>query len=163
MRQTKHVTYLEDGQELRFHIEQMSAMELIRWCAKLTALLSRSGLDAPAGGDPLDVAKMLHTREKSALLNFLTQLGSDEALELFNDLLACCHHISAPNSMTQLSPELVDGIISDPRTLLKLQGEALMLNLGFMLPEGAAKDLLANPSGFLKSKTLTDTPQNPLL
>ena len=147
MRKTKTITLIEDGQELKFLIKQMSAMGLTRWCAHLAFVLGKTDFELPGGADPADMANTLKERGLGRLLRGLSGLDVNDVQPLMDELLACCYHVSGPNSMTQLTPDIVDGIVGEMLTLLRLQGEALELNLGFMLPEGTVADLFASLSG----------------
>ena len=150
MRKTKNITLIEDGRELRFQIKQMSAMDLARWCGRALCLLTGPGLDGGRGQDPADFAALLEKHGKPGALRALMGLDMDKVQPLIDDLLACCHHINGPNSLTQLTPDLLDGIISDLRTLMRLLAEALAVNLDFFNPEGEQKagHMTACPSGF---------------
>ena len=156
MRKTKNITLIEDGQELRFQIKQMSAMELARWCGQALCMLTGPGLAASRGEDPADFAALLEKHGKSGALRALMGLDMDKMQPLIDGLLACCSHISGPNSLTQLTPGVVDGIISDVRTLMRLLAESLEVNLGFLKPEGnpAAEPAAASPSGSQAPETL---------
>lgn len=155
MRKTKNVTIIEDGQELRFLVKQMPATALSRWTTQAMLLLSRLGVDA-SRNDPVGAAQVLRERGDGKLLCGLAGLSVDDLEPLQNDLLACCYHISGPNSMTRLTPDIVDSIVSDMCTLFKLENEALELNLGFMLPEGGLSGLFANPSGCQTTQPTSD-------
>ena len=156
MRKIKNITLIEDGRELRFQIKQMSAMELARWCGQALCLLTGPGL-APSGGeDPADFAALLEKHGKSGALRALMGLDMDKVQPLIDGLLACCSHISGPNSLTRLTPDILDGIISDLGTLMRLLAEALAVNLDFFNPEGdqTASPAAASPSGSQAPETL---------
>ncbi len=149
MRKTKNITLLEDGQELKFLIKQMSAMQLLRWSMQLAGLLGKSGLDVSGikPNDPRIIAEALNNHSQADVLQALGRLDLDDVQPLIDALLACCSHITGPNSLTRLDADLVDSIIGNPNTLTTLLGEAAMLNLGFWLPEGKLEDLGASLSG----------------
>lgn len=155
MRKTKNITLFEDGRELKFLIKQMSAMNLARWCAHLTFALSRGGLALPGGEDPAVAAQTLKAHGLGGLLRALGGLDVDEMQPLMDELLACCYHLSEPGSMTQLTPGIVDSIISELPTLMKLAAASLELNLDFIVPEGSITDRFANPSGFHQAPATT--------
>lgn len=134
MRKTKNVTIMEDGQEIKFHIKQMSATQLESWIIRALLLAGGSGLAVPEGADIQAAGAYLAGRGFGALGG----LEYSKIEPLMNDLLACCYHITGDNSMTQLNPGVVDGIIGDVRTLFELRKEALALNLGFLGPEGVS-------------------------
>ena len=145
MRQTKHITLYEDGQELRFFIKQMPATELERWCIRAMGLLARGGFELPGTDDMSGLSEILRDQGTKGLLRILGHLDFEDIAPLLDALLGCCHHISGPNSMTQLTPDIVDGIISEMPNLRALRLEALSLNLGFSKPEG--KDAGASRAG----------------
>ena len=149
MRKTKNITLIEDGEELKFLIKQMTAMQLVRWTMKLTSLIGKTGLGVPGAkdNDPAALADALNTHGVKEVLEGLSRLEPDDVQPLIDGLLACCHHISGPNTLTRLNEDLLDGIISDPRTLTALLRESAILNLGFWLPVRAMAGLRANLSG----------------
>ena len=136
MRKQKNITIIEDGQELRFTIKQMPASELEIWCLRLAGLFARSNLGLPVADGAMAIGEMLREKGLSGLLEALGRLEIDEIRPLLDGLLGCCQYISEPNSLTRLTPQVVDGIVSDVRSLFRLRKEALELNLGFLLPEG---------------------------
>ncbi len=166
MRKNKTVIITENGQELKFLIKQMPAMQLARWCGQGLCLLfnSRGGASGASGlscagalgdpGAPSANAPEEFTTQIQRYGNFET-LACAMALDMANiqplvdELLTCCYHLSGPNSMTQLTPGVSDGIIGELPTLLKLLAEALALNLDFLWPDGTPTEdtALADPSG----------------
>ena len=156
MRKTKNITLIEDGEELKFLVKQMSAMQLIRWTMKLTGLIGKAGLGVPQAkdNDPAALTDALNAHGVKDVLAGLGRLEPDDVQPLIDGLLACCHHINGPNSLTQLTPDLLDGIINDPRTLTALLRESALLNLGFWLPVRDMADLRANLSGSPAGETL---------
>ena len=149
MRKTKNITLMEDGQELKFLIKQMSAMQLLRWTMQLAGLLGKSGLEVPGAkpNDPRIIAEALNTHGQAGILAALGRLGPDDIQPLIDGLLACCRHVTGPNSLTRLDAALVDSIIGNPHTLTALLREAAMMILDFWMAEGILEDLGASLSG----------------
>ena len=123
-------------------------MRFINWAGKLAKLIGKSEMELPQAGphDHSVIADALNKHGEKGMLAALARLDMDEVQPLINELLACCSHVSGPNSLTELNPDLVDGIISDPRTLMALLRESALLNLGFCLPGRDMAELRANLS-----------------
>ncbi len=150
MRKTKSITLKDDGQELNFFIKQMSALETERWGVRLLKVLAKGDLDVPDLNDISSFSGLLLGDGLGKMIRAFGEADLGELYELLDDLLACCHHVSGPNSMTRLTPELTDSIISNVKTLFRLRQEAFMLNLGFIFPEGTEEGApLSGPQALL--------------
>lgn len=131
MRKEIVVTLQDRGNDLTFKIKEMSASQLESWMIRALLLASAAGVAVPDGAN-------LHAAGAFLSDKGLTALGGvdfEKAKPLLDELLGCCYHVTGANSMTRLTPEVVDGIICDVSTLLKLRAEAVKLNLGFLKPD----------------------------
>ena len=168
MRKSKTVIFTENGQELKFLIKQMPAMQLARWCGKGLCLLfnSRGGASgafaasdgpaAPRAGAPEELAAQIQRYGNFHTLACAMTMDMSNIQPLVDEMLTCCYHLSGPNSMTQLTPGVTDGIIGEVPTLLKLLTEAVALNLDFIWPEGTTMEetTSADPSGSQNAEVL---------
>ena len=125
---------LQDGERsLNFKVKQMSATQLESWIIRAILALGKGGVDVPQGADIRAAGEYLSRHGLAAL----GRLDYEQVKPLLDELLTCCWHVTGQNSMTQLIPEVVDGILEDVCTLFKLRLEAIKLNLGFLGPEAA--------------------------
>ena len=154
MRKQKNITIIDDGQELRFVIKQMPASELEIWCLRLAGLFARGNLGMPMADGATAIGEMLREKGLAGLLETVGRFDVEELRPLLDGLLGCCRYVAEPNSLTRLTPQIVDGIVSDVRSLFLLRKEALELNLGFLLPEGTA------PGGGLSGPQGKDRPEH---
>ena len=131
MRKEKIITLNDRGHELTFKIREMPALKLESWLMRAGLLLAGTGAfdgkDVTSAGEAISRAgKVLSQGGISAL----AQIDYEKAQPLLDDLLACCTRTDAGIEQ-RLTPETVDGIIEDVRTLFALRKEALALNVGF--------------------------------
>ena len=171
MRKSKTVIFTENGQELKFLIKQMPAMQLARWCGQGLSLFfnSRGGASGASGapgvsdgpatpraGAPEELAAQIQRYGNFQTLACTMALDMSHIQPLVDEMLTCCYHLSGPNSMTQLTPGVTDGIIGEVPTLLKLLTEAVALNLDFIWPEGTTMEetTSADPSGSQNTEVL---------
>lgn len=126
---------LKDGdQELTFRVRQMPATKLESWIIRAALLIG-----GVAGSDMPGLDGIRDGREAGSyimgnlkgLLPRLGQLDYEKAKPLMDELLACCWR-KIDRHEQQCLPENVDDFIQDVSTLLKLRGEALKINLGFL-------------------------------
>lgn len=130
MRKETIITLSDDGKELKFRVRQMSASHLYDYIIRLVLALSHSGLKL-TDGDEADLSKV----GEHIMANGLQALRGVEhgmAKPLLDEMLACCSRISDSGVEQVVTPDSLDGFISDPRTIFKLQFEAAKLNFGFL-------------------------------
>lgn len=138
MRKEKIITLNDRGKDLTFKIREMPAMKLEAWLIQAGLLLAGTGAfdgkDVSTPGDAIQKAgAVLSQGGISALAN----IDYEKAKPLLDDLLACCTRTDAGIEQ-RLTPDTVDAIITDVRTLFALRKEALTLNLGFFMGAGAS-------------------------
>ncbi|MDR2160561.1 MAG: hypothetical protein LBO77_00220 [Desulfovibrio sp.] len=135
------ITLQDRDQELIFKIREMSATRLESWMIRALLLIASSGVDTPDGADIQAVGEYLAERG----LRALGGIEYEKASPLLDEMLACCSRV-VEKVEERCTPQTVDAYILDVSTLVRLRMEAAKLNLGFLLPEGAAAD--EKPSGF---------------
>lgn len=139
MRKEKTITLSDRGRELTFKIKEMPALQLERWLIRAGLLLAAAGfIDTAAvqndAGAAVEAAGKAFAEQG---LKALAAVEYDKAEPLLNELLGCCSHCGAGIEQ-KITPEIVDGIIEDVRTIFALQKEAAALNLGFFAEGKAA-------------------------
>lgn len=127
MRKEKTLTLMEDGKELRFHLQQMSAFDFECWLACLANLLRHIGHDIPPGVEARFVAEAFLSK------GFVTQAaigrGAGMASRLLDEMLQCATYVDDQGQHIPLTPEVVECIIDQATTLMNLRAEILALNM----------------------------------
>lgn len=146
MRKEKVIVLNDRGRELTFKIREMPATRLESFIIRAGLLLAGSGL-LKSGGNPasMDAGAAIDAAGKAIAeggLSALAQLDPAKVQPLLDELLGCCSHM-VDGMGHPLTPETVDGVIEDIKTLFALRKEALILNFDFF---GAA-GLFASPPG----------------
>lgn len=151
-RKEEYITIEDGGNRLLIQIKQMSAIQQERWLNRMLILLCGNTETAHMASE-LDVKRLISkfqqgklTEEKlvqgeggldkflGALVGVLGALDYEKVEPLYNELLGCCSHVPDPNNRLfciQLTPDNVESIIMDFRTLYKLRWQALKLNFNF--------------------------------
>lgn len=125
-RKEKFITLDDGGNQLKFRVTQMSATTTKNWLIKLVfAVAPGMGFD--------DGVKVLDGMSIEGIIAAIGKSGDESrAKELLDGLLACCRHVTKSGAETQLVGDaVIDGIISDFRTLFKLYQEAGQITLDF--------------------------------
>ncbi len=129
------VNIQDDKHELTFRIKQMPATQLESWIIRAALVLAGAG-----GGNEFEEMKVIKDGQEAGtylannLGRILPRLGSldyEKAKPLLDELLACCWH-KIDKYEQHCTPEYIDSIIQDVRTLFKLRVEALKVNLDFL-------------------------------
>ena len=132
MRKEKTITLKDRERELTFKVREMSATQLESWIIRAGLLLAGTGMleSAEVSKGAGDVMAQAGKAIAEGGLSALGKMDYEKAKPLLDELLACCTRIDG--GMEQhLTPEVVDGIIEDVKTLFALRKEALALNFGF--------------------------------
>lgn len=139
MRKESVITIDDRGTPLTFRVKEMSAMQLESWLMRAVILIVGSG-GKTSGIMDLQVAG------KKLLESGITALGNvdyEKAKPLLDELLGCCSRKIDGGMDQKCTPEMMDGVVQDVRTIFKLRMEALKLNLGFFgVGEGSPLDSL---------------------
>lgn len=134
MRKEKLVKIQDRGRELTFKIKEMPASQAERWIIRLGLLLAGTGLveksvvQNDAGATSIEIGKLLAS---SGIISALAKIDYEKAAPLYDELLGCCSYVVSGAMDQPLTPELVDGIVEDVKTLFLLRKEAAMLNFDF--------------------------------
>lgn len=123
MRETKEIILQDRGNSLTFVIEQMPATKMQKLIAKGLFLLAGTGL---AEAD----FSTLQKEFKNKGFALLRGIDVDKAEELVNELYSCAKH-KVDNMQVPLTPQNIDSIITDVRTLFTLEKEILAFNFDF--------------------------------
>jgi hypothetical protein len=132
----ENIITIKDGdQELTFRVKQMPATKLEGWLIRAALLIAGAGAGAGLPGleglrDGREAGVWL-LQNAPSLLPRLGHLDFEKAKPLMDELLACCWRKIGSHDQ-QCLPESVDDFIQDVGTLLKLRGEAIKINLGFL-------------------------------
>jgi hypothetical protein len=144
MRKTKEVTIEDGGNRLTFRIRQMPATQLESWMMRAiiqVAGASGSNADMPSGA----ALEQLFSGENAEtnLVKIISGLDYEKAKPLLDEMLACCYRVEGQAEI-RCTLEIMDGMISDVKSLWALRKEALSLNLGFI--KGGTESGLPSPA-----------------
>ena len=132
------------GSLLKFRIEEMPATKLHNWMIRAALALSGGGGEIISeAGSVRQLVDYLRTHGEEGLFKLLQSLEFEKVQPLLDELLGCCIRTDAGADQRLDNPDNIDGVISDVRTIFKLQLESAKLNLGFFGSEPAAE----SPSG----------------
>lgn len=102
-----------------FIVKEMPATQMDAWLTRAIGVL---GADKTL----LDVLSL----SMSELILNLSKNNYDETKVLLDELLACCS-FKSDNGLVPMKNDMVDGVIEDWTTIVRLKNEAFALNLGF--------------------------------
>ena len=131
MRKEKTVILNDRGNELTFKVREMPATQLESWLLRAGLLLAGTG-----AFDGKDVTNANEAIAKAGAvlsnggISALASLDYIKVQPLLDELLGCCIRTDAGVEQ-RLTPDTVDGIIEDVKTLFALRKEALSVNLSF--------------------------------
>ena len=136
MRKETTIILDDRGRELTFKIKEMPALKLESWIIRAGLLLAGTGLLELRTADAPDAGELARNAGQIMAEKGLSALGAidyERARPLLDELLFCCSHV-VDGVARPLTPETVEGIIEDVKTLFALRKEALSLNFGFFGP-----------------------------
>lgn len=128
MRKSIEVTITEDGAPITFRVQQWAATEKERWIIRaLLALAGSAGgsMDIDLGGGVNADALMSELGRKG--LGIFAGLKYETVAPLMDDLLACCFH-KVGAAEIRCTPDNIDGVLTDVKSLFRLRREAFMVN-----------------------------------
>lgn len=138
MRKHVDITLTDNGNELTFRITQMSAVALEDWLIKVALVLARAGFLDSAELDDVDgltavadAAKKIFTSSGVTLSHMKNIDYAKDIKPLILDLYTCVQRKS-DKAFTQVTETLLDQIVTDPRTLLRLKAEIIKAHLDFL-------------------------------
>jgi hypothetical protein len=144
VRKTKEITIEDGGARMTFRIRQMPATQLESWLMR--AIIQAA--DAAGSGAELAPGAGLEQifsgeNAETNLVKIVGGLDYDKAKPLLDEMLACCYRVDGQAEI-KCTPEIMDGMISDVKSLWTLRKEALTLNLGFI--KGGTESGLPSPA-----------------
>ena len=145
MRQEKIVTLNDRGEELTFKIKEMPATQLQKWLLRAGMILLSSGvlsdLERGQAEDGNIIGAALGAVSRGGISIFKdARIDIDAVQPLIDELLKCCYRMSEGVAV-QVTPEIVDAMITDIRTLFALEAEAAKINFNFF-GQGKPSDTL---------------------
>lgn len=141
MRKEK-IIEIEKGRDKgkKFKIVEMSAYSADTWATRALMLILSSGATMP---DDIDKDDLQGIGGLSTVLKYglkgLTSASYEKAKPLLDELLGCCYYIPEGYNSIQLTPSVVDTIVEDVVTLMKLKMEAFTLHFDFLEDGESAK------------------------
>lgn len=136
MRKEKTITLNDRGRELAFKIREMPATRLESWIVRAGLVLASTGiLDSKS---ITDAGEAIQAAGKIIAEGGLAALGNvdyDKVQPLLDELLGCSEHM-VDGIGHKVTPDTVDGIIEDVKTLFALRKEVITLNFDFFAPDG---------------------------
>lgn len=136
MRKEKIVTLNDRGRELSFKIREMPATRLESWIVRAGLLLASTGvLDSKSITDASDAIQAAGKVIAEGGLAALGNVDYDKVQPLLDELLGCCEHM-VDGIGHKVTPDTVDGIIEDVKTLFALRKEVITLCFDFFAPDG---------------------------
>ena len=139
MRREKVVTINDRGQDKTFRIKEMPATQAERWIIRAGLALAGSGviekavIQNDAGEAAVQIGKLLATQ---GLFSALGSVDFAVAEPLLNELMGCCYYVVNGAMDQRLTPDVIDGIVEDVKTLFLLKKEAAALNFDFFAQGG---------------------------
>ena len=133
MRKEKVLQLNDRGNQLQFKVREMPARRLERWLVRAGLLLAGSGFIDQLSGSTTDTGAILQKAGEALSSDGLAVLGNldfDKVEPLLDELLGCCYQV-VDGAEYQLTPDTVDGIIEDVKTLFELRKASLEVNIGF--------------------------------
>lgn len=128
MRKSVEITITEDGNPIIFRVQQWAATEKESWILRaMLALAGSAGANVDidlAGGVSAD-ALISELGRKG--LGIFAGLKYETARPLMDDLLACCYH-KVGSAEIRCTPENIDGVLTDVKSLFRLRAEAFKVN-----------------------------------
>jgi hypothetical protein len=130
MRKETVITIDDNGNALKFRVKQMPATKLYDFMVRALLTLAASGVNLGGGDDIAAAGRYLQEHGLSAL----GKVEYSKAKPLLDELLACCSRLADGGVEQLCTPDIMDGFISDVRTIFKLQVEAVKINFNFFGP-----------------------------
>ena len=126
---------MEDGKELRFHLQQMSAFDFEHWLACLNQLLRNAGRDTPASQEVRPVTEFFLNKDSNSPTKVTIIGKAKTALDLMEEMLLCAAYVDDQGQHIPLTQDVAEHVIGQITPLLELRGEILRLNLDWALAD----------------------------
>ena len=121
---------IEDGRDAGkvFKITEMPATQAERWATRALGILGKSGMSI----------SVLGTMEFGEILQEVLRADSKDIEPMMDELLACASYENN-GTMVKMQGNMIDSVIEEVTTIMKLKMEALKLILGFLGVGGESK------------------------
>ena len=129
MRKTKNLTIIDNGNEIKFKLIALSAMQQQRWLAKAFTTLAESGL-LEMDVSSLDLSQIINAI-KAKGLGFLGRLDSDKINDLLVDLVSKTAQKMSGAAVTQLTESELEITFENIRSLVELEKECFNISFDF--------------------------------
>lgn len=129
MRKTKNLTIIDNGNEIKFKLIALSAMQQQRWLAKAFTTLAESGL-LEMDVSSLDLSQIINAI-KAKGLGFLGRLDSDKINDLLVDLVFKTAQKMTGAGITQLTESELENTFENIRSLVELEKECFNISFDF--------------------------------
>lgn len=147
----KSITFtLQDGERtLKFKATQMPATKQERFLLRLAAAILHGGIansfdGLPDGKGLSDLSWSDINMDE--LFKALGNVNLDDVEALANDLLTCCALITSDGVEQDLTPETIDAVVEDVKTLFLLKKKAFEVNFMGFRKDGSLNETTEQPS-----------------
>lgn len=129
MRKTKNLTIIDNGNEIKFKLIALSAMQQQRWLAKAFTTLAESGL-LEMDVSSLNLSQIINAI-KAKGLGFLGRLDSDKINDLLVELVSKTAQKMTGAGITQLTESELENTFENIRSLVELEKECFNISFDF--------------------------------
>lgn len=129
MRKTKNITIVDNGNELKFKLIALSAMQQQRWIAKAFTTLAESGL-LEMDVNSLDLNQIVNAI-KAKGLGFIGRLDSDKINDLLIELVSKTAKRMNGAGFTELNERELENTFESIKALIELEKECFNISFDF--------------------------------
>ena len=129
MRKTKNITIVDNGNELKFKLIALSAMQQQRWIAKAFTTLAESGL-LEIDVNSLNLKQIIDAI-KAKGLGFIGRLDSDKINDLLIELVSKTAKRMNGASVTELNEKELENTFENIQALIELEKECFNISFDF--------------------------------
>ena len=129
MRKNKNITIIDNGNEIKFKITALSAMQQQRWLAKAFTTLAECGL-LEMDVSSLDISQIVNAI-KAKGLGFLGRLDSDKVNDLLIELVSKTAVKMSGAGITQLNEQELENTFESIKALVELEKECFNISFDF--------------------------------
>ena len=129
MRKTKNITIVDNGNELKFKLIALSAMQQQRWIAKAFTTLAESGL-LEIDVNSLNLNQIVNAI-KAKGLGFIGRLDSDKINDLLIELVSKTAKRMNGVGFTELNERELENTFESIKALIELEKECFNISFDF--------------------------------
>ena len=129
MRKTKNITIVDNGNELKFKLIALSAMQQQRWIAKAFTTLAESGL-LEVDVNSLNLKQIIDAI-KAKGLGFIGRLDSDKINDLLIELVSKTAKRMNGTGFTELNERELENTFESIKALIELEKECFNISFDF--------------------------------